>query len=85
MGTYTKILVIGILIPWIALAHSGGTDGDGCHTCRTNCEVYSLEYEEYHCHNPKEKDADPLPFWLFFTSVPLAGLYIVHKKINKDV
>jgi len=31
-------------------AHPGGTDSSGCHTCRTNCEDWGLEYGEYHCH-----------------------------------
>ncbi len=34
-------------------AHSGNTDSNGCHTCRTNCPSYGLDYGEYHCHNPK--------------------------------
>lgn len=34
-------------------AHPGNTDADGCHTCRTNCEKWGLEYGEYHCHNSK--------------------------------
>lgn len=32
-------------------AHPGRTDGNGCHTCRTNCEKWGLAYGEYHCHN----------------------------------
>ncbi|MEG0735420.1 MAG: YHYH domain-containing protein [Longicatena sp.] len=32
-------------------AHPGRTDGNGCHTCRTNCEKWGLKYGEYHCHN----------------------------------
>lgn len=34
----------------LAKAHPGGTDSMGCHTCRTNCEAWGLEYGEYHCH-----------------------------------
>ena len=42
-----------ILLSWIlalsfagsALAHSGGTDANGCHT--------NHKTGEYHCHNPK--------------------------------
>lgn len=34
-------------------AHPGNTDSDGCHTCRTNCEKWGLNYDEYHCHNAK--------------------------------
>ena len=25
-------------------AHPGRTDGNGCHTCRTNCEKWGLAY-----------------------------------------
>ena len=32
-------------------AHPGRTDGNGCHTCRTNCEKWGLSNGEYHCHN----------------------------------
>ena len=28
-------------------AHPGRTDGNGCHTCRTNCEKWGLAYGEY--------------------------------------
>lgn len=33
---------------WVA--HPGRTNRYGCHTCRTNCERWGLEYGEYHCH-----------------------------------
>lgn len=34
-------------------AHPGGTDGNGCHTCRTNCvERWGISYGYYHRHNP---------------------------------
>lgn len=32
-------------------AHPGRTNADGCHYCRTNCEQYGLQQDEYHCHN----------------------------------
>jgi len=35
------------------LAHPGNTDASGCHTCRTNCPSWGLDYGEYHCHNSK--------------------------------
>ncbi len=35
------------------LAHPGRTDAYGCHTCRTNCHQWGLEYGEYHCHRAK--------------------------------
>ncbi len=34
-------------------AHPGGTDGNGCHVCRTNCtEKWGIPYDFYHRHNP---------------------------------
>jgi hypothetical protein len=34
-------------------AHPGGTDGNGCHTCRTNCtERWGIPYGFYHRHDP---------------------------------
>lgn len=32
-------------------AHPGGTDSNGCHTCRTNCSKWGLRNGQYHCHN----------------------------------
>ena len=37
-------------IPSIS-AHKGRTDGNGGHTCWTNCTYWGLEYGEYHYHN----------------------------------
>jgi hypothetical protein len=34
-------------------AHPGNTDGNGGHTCRTNCPSWGLSYGEYHYHNAK--------------------------------
>jgi|SRR3989344_891158 len=42
-----------LLIPLSLGAHSGNTDSYGCHTCRTNCPKYGLDYGEYHCHASK--------------------------------
>lgn len=33
-----------------AVAHPGGTDEEGCHHCRSNCDEWELEQDEYHCH-----------------------------------
>ncbi|WP_214483088.1 YHYH domain-containing protein [Bacillus sp. SM2101] len=33
------------------LTHSGRTDSNGGHTCRTNCSSYDLSYGQYHFHN----------------------------------
>jgi hypothetical protein len=32
-------------------AHPGGTDANGCHTCRTNYASWGLSTGQYHCHN----------------------------------
>ncbi len=45
------LLVTILLINENAFAHPGRTDGNGCHTCRTNCESWGLRKNEYHCHN----------------------------------
>lgn len=45
------ILFIIILVTGVVFAHPGRTDSSGCHTCRTNCTSYGLEYGEYHCHD----------------------------------
>ena len=37
----------------MTFAHSGRTDSSGCHTCKTNCPNWGLDYGEYHCHNAK--------------------------------
>jgi hypothetical protein len=43
-----KLLTIALLLSWgAALAHSGGTDANGCHTNRKT--------GDYHCHNSKNK------------------------------
>lgn len=36
-----------------AEAHSGRTEKDGCHYCRTNCEKYGVRKDMRHCHNTK--------------------------------
>lgn len=43
--------VLLLILPLSVFAHSGRTDANGCHTCRTNCEKWGLTYGEYHCHN----------------------------------
>ncbi|MFS0788671.1 hypothetical protein ABC345_20070 [Shouchella sp. 1P09AA] len=50
----SAIIVTFILIfTWssISHAHPGRTDGNGGHYCRTNCEKWGLNYDEYHYHN----------------------------------
>lgn len=54
MKKVTPILIILILLfPTISFAHPGRTDSSGCHTCKTNCPDWGLDYSEYHCHNAK--------------------------------
>lgn len=48
------LITVFLLISFSPLsvkAHPGKTDANGCHTCKTNCEKYGLDYGEYHCHN----------------------------------
>jgi hypothetical protein len=45
------LLTIILLAPSTINAHPGRTDSAGCHTCRTNCPSWGLQYDEYHCHN----------------------------------
>src|SRR3989344_2107920 len=48
------VLIFSFFIfPAQGLAHPGGTNAYGCHTCRTNCPSWGLSYDEYHCHNAK--------------------------------
>lgn len=47
------VVLVVVSIPTAATAHPGNTDGDGCHTCRTNCtEKWGIPYGYYHRHNP---------------------------------
>lgn len=48
--------------PVITSAHPGRTDSSGCHTCKTNCPNWGLDYGEYHCHRSKgvEQPKEPI-------------------------
>ena len=49
-----KRLLLAVLILMLiseVYGHPGRTNSEGCHTCKTNCEQYGLQYGEYHCHN----------------------------------
>ncbi len=51
----TILVIVGSLLgsATITKAHPGGTDGNGCHTCRTNCtERWGIPYGYYHRHYP---------------------------------
>ncbi len=45
------VCLMFFMSPNIAFAHPGRTDSNGCHTCKTNCSSWGLNYNEYHCHN----------------------------------
>lgn len=45
------VCLMFFMSPNIVLAHPGRTDSNGCHTCKTNCSSWGLNYNEYHCHN----------------------------------
>lgn len=55
----TLFAATNIVLTWLILmlseqvvaAHPGRTDAAGCHTCRTNCPKWGLDFGEYHCHN----------------------------------
>ncbi len=47
---FVALVLLGSFTAGSASAHPGRTDSAGCHTCRTNCESWGLEYAEYHCH-----------------------------------
>ncbi len=61
--TGAMIVVFGIfLFTGNALAHPGGLDGSGCHTCRTNCtEKYNIPYDLYHCHSGDDRETYTVP------------------------
>lgn len=48
--TVLAALILSTFLVYQAIAHPGRTDWQGCHTCRTNCYYWGLEYGEYHCH-----------------------------------
>jgi hypothetical protein len=53
MRTLTAALAVVVLIvvaPGVALGHSGGTDSNGGHYCRTNCAKWGYAQNEYHYH-----------------------------------
>lgn len=66
---FSLILLLVFAVPPAnsASAHPGGTDGDGCHTCRTNCtERWGIPYGYYHRHGPvrdcfASPDPNPVP------------------------
>ena len=47
----TLLLAVVVLPAALAEAHPGGTDADGCHTCRTEC----AQWAPHHCHTGARK------------------------------
>jgi hypothetical protein len=46
-------IAISLVITHSGYSHPGRTDGNGCHTCKTNCEEkYGIPYGYYHRHSP---------------------------------
>ena len=37
------------------LAHPGGTDDDGCHTCHTDCDKWEVQKGREHCHRDDDE------------------------------
>lgn len=56
------VLAVFVAVPSSADAHPGGTDGNGCHRCRTNCtESWGIPYGYYHRHHPVRDCFEPPP------------------------
>ncbi len=52
-STLALALALFLSFPAGAFAHSGRTDAQGGHYCRTNCEKWGYEYGTYHYHSKK--------------------------------
>lgn len=48
-------MLLSVLAP-TAFAHPGGTDDNGCHTCRSDCEKWGETPGEKHCHGDEPDD-----------------------------
>lgn len=60
-GVAVLVLLV-FTIPLPTPAHPGNTDGNGCHTCRTNCtERWGIPYGYYHRHYPVRDCFEPPP------------------------
>lgn len=51
LGFVVVVVLMLSSTPSSVKAHPGRTDANGCHTCKTNCGKWGLEYGQYHCHN----------------------------------
>lgn len=67
LGVLVAVFLFGMAPNANLEAHSGRTDSNGGHTCRTNCASYGLSTGEYHYHNsgsapaPKPAPIAPSP------------------------
>lgn len=52
------VLAVSLFSPMLILAHPGGLDKLGCHTCKKNCSQYGLKDGEYHCHNNQPSNTE---------------------------
>jgi micrococcal nuclease len=64
------IIIALVVITSSAYAHSGRTDKNGGHTCRTNCDKYGLDYGEYHYHSSSANTYTTVPTPTTTTSTP---------------
>lgn len=53
------LLLLVTLTSVETVAHPGGTDDYGCHTCRTNCASHGLNRGQYHCHSGNGSTGSP--------------------------
>ncbi|MFB6263440.1 MAG: thermonuclease family protein [Bradymonadaceae bacterium] len=52
-ATLVAIAICGLFAGRVG-AHPGGTDEEGCHVCRTDCEQWDEEAGARHCHGSEE-------------------------------
>jgi competence protein ComEC len=76
------ILSFLLISATLSVAHPGGTDANGGHTCRTNCEKWGLEEGEYHLHNSGTKSGGSDSGGGGTTSGSSAGAFAADK-VNK--
>jgi len=50
INKYLILIIFLTLTPFSVFAHPGKTDAKGCHVCKSNCEKWSLEKDQNHCH-----------------------------------
>lgn len=55
------LIVAALAIGDQASAHPGRTNAAGCHTCKTNCPKWGLDFGEYHCQGSRSTSPPPPP------------------------